>query len=66
MCEYKVENFENEDHIIESDFFENPIIIKINEWAKEGWEVQQIIPWEVKGYKEYMILFKRKRKEKSK
>lgn len=29
--------------------------------GKGGWEVQQIIPWEIKEYKEYMILFKRKK-----
>ena len=58
--EYKFENFENEDHEPLDKFFDNPVLIKINELSREGWEVVTIIPWEIEGYKEYMVWFKKR------
>lgn len=60
MYEYKVFNFENEDHVSETDFFENPVLYLINDLAKEDWEIQQIIPWEKEGYREYMVILKKR------
>lgn len=57
--EYRIENFENEDNLPLSEFFQNPVLIKISELAKEGWEVVTILPWEIEGFKEYIVLFKK-------